>query len=382
MDSSAGMKILCVIDSLGSGGAQRQMSYLVAGLKQKSHQVELFLYHPGQNHFRSDIDNYEIPIHEVPRSGHKGFSISVLWSLFRQSRQGFDAIISFQPTANIYSVMANVLNFRCKLIICERSAWAAPRGRIKRLLSWCAAIGANHVVCNSYSHAAHLSQLFCMSRRVHAIWNGYPKLPIMERGQCISGQLQEILIASRVSPEKNGLRLLEALALFFARNGWIPRVSWAGRKETDESSQNYYRVMEEFLTRNPVIASNWNWLGEVKDIQQLYAESDVLILPSLYEGLPNVVCEAMMTGCPVIASNVCDHPKLLGVEERGLLCDPLSPISICTALERFNVMSMEMKIQMVRQARDYVERYLGIERMVDSYEQLLVDAERNKLELT
>ena len=48
-----------------------------------------------------------------------------------------------------------------------------------------------------------------------------------------------------------------------------------------------------------------------------------------------VLCEAMLSGCFVVASSVCDHPKIIGDNERGILCDPLSPESICIALENF-----------------------------------------------
>ena len=46
------MKILCVIDSLGSGGAQRQIVNLACGLKKKGHDVDVFVYFPEFSFFR------------------------------------------------------------------------------------------------------------------------------------------------------------------------------------------------------------------------------------------------------------------------------------------------------------------------------------------
>ena len=46
------MRILCVIDSLGSGGAQRQMVSLAQGMVARSHEVEFFVYHPELDHFK------------------------------------------------------------------------------------------------------------------------------------------------------------------------------------------------------------------------------------------------------------------------------------------------------------------------------------------
>ena len=62
---------------------------------------------------------------------------------------------------------------------------------------------------------------------------------------------------------------------------------------------------------NKNIASSWIWLGEVKDVKKLYQKTDALILVSIYEGgVPSVICEAMIEGCFVIASDICDTELL------------------------------------------------------------------------
>ena len=82
----------------------------------------------------------------------------------------------------------------------------------------------------------------------------------------------------------------------------------------------------------------------VKNINDLYQSVDALIHPSIYEGLPNVICEAMILGCCVIASNVCDHPVILN-DERGLLFDPRSPKSISKSIEEFKKSKAAKDIQ-------------------------------------
>jgi glycosyltransferase involved in cell wall biosynthesis len=139
----------------------------------------------------------------------------------------------------------------------------------------------------------------------------------------------------------------------------------------DAASLAISQSIDDLLRRNPELAAECKFLGEVADPQPLYRSSDALVLPSLYEGLPNVVCEAMLAGCPVIASNVCDHPRLLGDGERGVLCDPHSPESIAEAIERFRTMSPAERAEMATRARQFAETHLGMDAMVERYEQLL-----------
>ena len=55
------MKILCVIDSLGSGGAQRQLVQLAIGFKEKGHDVSFLIYH-NICFFKSELDLYAINV--------------------------------------------------------------------------------------------------------------------------------------------------------------------------------------------------------------------------------------------------------------------------------------------------------------------------------
>ena len=164
---------------------------------------------------------------------------------------------------------------------------------------------------------------------------------------------------------------MKALVLFYNNNGWIPTIKWVGRRDFDNQSSKTFNEMNDFLSQNPKLKDSWIWLGEVKNINTLYNESDALILPSLWEGLPNVICEAMLVGCNVIASNVCDNYKLLGNGNHGILFEPKSKNSICQSIEKFYLLSEEEKIKMAKNAREFAVSNLNLKTMVKSYEELL-----------
>jgi len=366
------VNILCVIDSLGSGGAQKQIVSLACGLHAKGYKVDILLYHPGQDHFKNEVSKTGVAVYEVPRK-NSGFSLSVFLQLRERIASGYDCVISFQSTANIYSAFARFLIPNTKLIACERNSSISLYTPLRRFLSWIALFMSDHVVANSFYNAKYLNGLPGLTHKTVAIWNGYSVNPINVTKY--KSNIDNILVVGRVSKQKNGLLLLEALLIFYQRHGWVPKVKWVGRKDSDKDSISIQSQMDDFLEQNSEISRKWSWEGEVDDVQVYYETSDVLILPSLFEGLPNVVCEAMIAGCPVIASNVCDHPILLGEkQERGLLCEPTNIESICNAIENMNDMSPKIKYEMTRNARKYAEGNLNIERMIGKYEQLILSS--------
>ena len=368
------MRILCIIDCLGSGGAQRQMTYLACGLKQRGHDVELFLTHPGADHFRPEIEAAGIPIHGIDRRGHTGFSWRVLIAIRRLVRTGFDGIVSFQLSANGYAVLATPLSLRSRLrVICgERSSTTGIRSRVRKFGVWSTGALSDVLVANSHSQGDYLRRLPGLSRKIGVIWNGYPisGAPTPPSHSDDPSHLT-LLVVGRRTTVKNGLRLFQALQIVQERYGWTPRLRWAGAQQIDSASLGETTAIQTLLSQSPNLATQCQFLGEVRDPTPLYRSSDVLILPSLYEGLPNVVCEAMLAGCPVIASNVCDHPILLGNEKRGLLCDPQSPASIALAIQRFKLMTREERATLAQRAYEFAITHLSVKRMVDRYEKLL-----------
>ena len=362
-----------IIDSLGSGGAQRQLVNLATELKIRGNDVEIFLYHPGQNHFRDHIDELAISVHEIRRYGKRGYSPFVSWYLLKLVLKGTDAVISWQSSANIYASILKISCPRLLWIASERSSELARCSLARRFVLRCSLLLATHVVANSKSRGDNLREKIGL-RKTLSIWNGY-KIPAF---QPIKNKLNKrLLIAGRISPEKNSLRILIGLSMFLERNGWMPEIYFAGRRDnTGIINIKYIKEIDQYLKNNPKVAQHVVWLGEVKNMGELYHSSDAMLLLSLYEGLPNVVCESMILGCLVIASNVCDHPVLIGEdEERGLLCDPFLPMTICNAVERIYSMPFEERKEILLNARVFAEENLSIDRMVDSYSELLLSDE-------
>jgi glycosyltransferase involved in cell wall biosynthesis len=117
------------------------------------------------------------------------------------------------------------------------------------------------------------------------------------------------------------------------------------------------------------VQNHIHFLGFRNDVETLLRNFDLFILPSLYEGLPNVVLEAMASRLPVIATEVDGTPEAVIHSVTGLLIPPCSPKAIeqaiCSLLNDRKLLEA-----MGNAGRNRVETYFSLETQVYQFIQL------------
>jgi glycosyltransferase involved in cell wall biosynthesis len=91
-------------------------------------------------------------------------------------------------------------------------------------------------------------------------------------------------------------------------------------------------------------------------MQELYAGHDIFLFPSLMEGLPLVLLEAMATGMPVITTETCGMPDIVEHEFNGLLIAPADAAAIEESVLRL-ARSVELRQKLGEAARQTMKRY-------------------------
>jgi glycosyltransferase involved in cell wall biosynthesis len=94
---------------------------------------------------------------------------------------------------------------------------------------------------------------------------------------------------------------------------------------------------------------------------ELYRRADVFCLPSLAEGLPTVLIEAMACGVPVVSTRIDGVPELVSDGEDGLLCDAGDPGALAAPLRRL-VSDPSERERLGRAGRAKVERLHNLDR--------------------
>lgn len=364
------MRILLVIDHFGSGGAQRQIVELACGLKRRGHSVEMFAYFPDRDFFRPRVDEQQIVVHEYQKG--PGFSLEVVRRLAALiNGSNFDVVVSYLSSPNIYAELAKLAARRATLVVSERTSFHDDKSRVSALLRRAMHAAADHVVANSQTQYEWLKRRWWLENKVSCIYNGVdPGLFAGNRLFPENGRDLRLVAVGRVGPEKNALNLIRGLVSFHRQWGYVPQVSWIGERDGGFAGKIYCQQVDELLEKSVEVRRNWRWLGEETDIPGLLREHHALIHPSLYEGLPNVVCEALASGMPVLVSDVCDHPRLIADGERGFLLNPTDPDSIALAVKRLADLGAEDWQRFSRNARRYAQENLDIEKMISAYETL------------
>jgi glycosyltransferase involved in cell wall biosynthesis len=83
---------------------------------------------------------------------------------------------------------------------------------------------------------------------------------------------------------------------------------------------------------------------------EVMRKHDVLVLPSMTEGLPLVLIEAMSQGLPVVASNVGGVPEIVIHERTGLLVPPMDVGALYSAIERI-LDDVQLRIRCIEEGR-------------------------------
>jgi glycosyltransferase involved in cell wall biosynthesis len=158
--------------------------------------------------------------------------------------------------------------------------------------------------------------------------------------------------------EQKGHRfLLEAMQAVVSQRPDL-KVLFAGDGELRTALQE--RALELRLENNVF------FLGNRADISALLAASDYFILPSLWEGLPMALIEAMASGLPVIATRVSGTNQVMVHGETGLLVEPGNSSELAQAILKM-ASDPSMARQMGRAARQRVEVHFGAQKQAREY---------------
>jgi len=117
------------------------------------------------------------------------------------------------------------------------------------------------------------------------------------------------------------------------------------------------------------INNNVSFMGDRKDVPDLLAHFDLFVLPSLWEGTPRALLEAMAAGVPIIATGVDGNSEVIEDGRNGLLVKPKDPALLESAIMRAIKSEILRKGIGISAQKDVINNY-SLGKMVKTYESL------------
>jgi len=126
------------------------------------------------------------------------------------------------------------------------------------------------------------------------------------------------------------------------------------------------------------ISDKVHFLGWRNDVSEILDCIDIFVLPSLEEGFPNVIIEAMSKSKPIIATDVDGNPEAVVDGYNGIIVPPKDPQSLAEAILEL-VHDENKRIQFGHRSRKIVEDNFDLKKIIDKYEKLYESLAKQKL---
>lgn len=354
------MKILCLIDSLGPGGAERQMSYLSSLFVAQGHEVRLMVFSHGNDFYYDFVRQRGVDVIEATYGVNKYKRPFEIAKYVREYRP--DAVIAYKDGVTMAACIARML-CRFKLIVSERNT-TQRLSSYERLKFWLYS-KADYIVPNSFSQGDFIHNNYPkLAKKVSVITNAIDTSLFKPSPDKTPNTIPIVVTTARVMEQKNTLLYLDALALLKSR-GIEARFKWVG----SQNDAYFKQVKQKCCDLN--LEDYIEFIPAQKDVIGIYLSADIFCLPSTYEGFPNVVCEAMACGLPVACSNVCDIPKIVTDGENGVLFNPNSSKSIAEGILRSISLSAEAKKRISATNAKKISEMCSLESFIDKYTRII-----------
>lgn len=375
-------KVLLFIPHLEQGGAERQILELMTRLPPRF-EPTLCLYAESAKdriHYKDYLPPGE-PKHVlgVDEMGPRG--LARLVKLLREERPAI--LHSYRDKANFWARLAAMAAPVPVVLTSVRNRWQGPfYWPAERILHR----KSSRVLVNSVGIEQELVAWSGVPQDKIQVINNFIDLdrfkpPTDEQRRAarqkygLAADEVALILPGRLAIQKHQLGLGLALS-YLKRAGKLPKtvkILLAGRKR----DKAYSRLVPAWFDTLG-ISENVHYLDPVKEIDGLYHAADALVMPSLYEGLPNAVLEAHACGLPCVVSHAANRDTIVVEGSSGYEVPTLDHARLAEAIGKMLAHSDAERRAMGARGRVHVADRFNPERIqaetVQLYDSLIAEA--------
>jgi glycosyltransferase involved in cell wall biosynthesis len=360
------MRILFHIPTLGIGGAERQLTYLVRGLVERGWDVYVVTLYPG-GRFWDELEGWGgCTLHSLGRKSRWDFTVIPKLAHYLK-KHDIDLVQGWMAPCNSFAALAAKLTGKIMLMAVRASnAEYGFGGRMYvRADQWVARWWARKVIFNSYAG------------RDYHLGYGYPneKCTVILNGLASPDDRSfpepfrhdppwKIGMIARFDPIKDHVMMFEAMQSLLQQDTPVELHLYG------DGQEDWKRHLEHEAQRLGVDAQVY-WHGFVDDVWDVLAKMDMISSSSYGEGMSNTLLEAMMAGRAIVATDVGDANRMLNGESgRYGQIVPVKDARVMAEAILNLIQKPADAIKMGAKAREIVVDEYSVDAMVGRYERL------------
>lgn len=344
------MKVCFIAGTLGRGGAERQLLYMLKALQMAGIEPRVLCLTKGES-YEADITALGI---EVEYIGKQPNRLIRSWKIIDNLRKRrVDIVQSSHFYTNIYVGLAGRL-LGIRSVGAIRSNFLTEMqdhgflGRFQVSLP-------GFLVVNSDQARRRAVDWGIDPQRVEFVRNVVEVSPNNRHSNSDERSGVTLLFVGRLTKEKRADRFVRiADILAKERHPGPLRFVVAGDGPLRPE-------IERHVISCDSLRSKLEFLGQCASMEEVYRNADILVLTSEYEGTPNVILEAMAHSLPVIATSVGGVSEILD-DSRGILVDSGDEASLVNAAREL-IHNPALREKMGRAGREYVDQNHSLERL-------------------
>jgi len=319
------VRILHVFGTLARGGAELRTIDVMRHLDRSRFELEFCCLGEDPGTLAPDVEALGARVHTCP----PGLFLARRFSRLLRERQP-DVLHSHVHFFSAYllrlaakvGIPGRIAHFRTTIDPRDRTL----QGSLRRLVArrWIDRHATLILGVSAASLTANWGEDWSKDPRCRVVYNGIDASRFdpaaanraeVRRELGFSADALVVFHVGRFDPQKNHRRLVDIFGALLRR---VPaaRLAMIGRGGNGVESATRARILELGIEREVVLT------GEREDVPRLLDAADILLLPSVREGLPGVILEATAAGVPVLAS---DLPEIREIASQlpSVGCEPL-----------------------------------------------------------
>ena len=353
-------RYLFIVPSFSSGGAEHAVANLSNELVAQGEEVSVIIYFSTPHTYPVDSR-----VHIVNLSGgdEKVYNqIGYLKKLYMlrsaMLKSKADYIIPFLPQVTIHATLAGIGLHRKMIHTIRNNPALTPKNPVKRFLCNFIVSHSKKSIVQNEQQRSYFPKRY--RNKIYVLFN-----PVADDMFGITRNRDRdginIIGVGRLEEQKNFPLLIRSMKPVIERYS-DTRLYIYGTGTQEEALRS--------LTKSLGIESSVFFMGHTKDMKTAYANADIFVLSSDYEGMPNALIEAMAAGVPSISTDCETGPAdIIDNEENGLLVPVRNEELLAAAILRL-IESSSLAEQFSQKGKEKIHRICSVTSVVNQLQKI------------